>query len=1107
MVAELLPRIPPGKEIPVSQGAACAACPFRDAPFVPPRGMWHQPDLFIIGESPGRQELAQGRPFVGASGRRLETDLGQVQDLGRVRMTNAVACNPDGQTTPSQLAIKACRPRLLAEIREASPKAILSLGAVPLKALTGDQGASIMKRRGQVFVHAETGISVLPTVHPAAVLRNRLLWPDFAADLEKVQDLHVTPSLTEHVRPRGLVVDDAAWAVPMLRWLHARESTIVVDVETDSDLTKKGPGPRFGEDKILAVALSWGDGSDALVLGEKALEDRATIAALKALLEDPATAVLAWNGKFDLKFLWASYRIRARLAFDGILAHYCHAPGTKVLKRDLTWAKIEDLTPGDELVAFNETGNYAMRPGRVLATNRFVTECFEVITEKGRMVCSADHLWLVSRERGRTRRVWRTTSDLAKGRGEYSLSFFVDPWEVDTSYDGGYMAGILDGEGCLSRSGTLKRTIGGDHYQLTFSQKPGPVLDRAVRILRERGFRAGVGSPRPTSGVCIVDICGSRAMLRAIGMFRPARMMRDTDRLWAGERKNAPIKILAINPIGEHEVVGIETDSATLVADGFFSHNCMDERRGTHDLKQRARIDDGAPDWEGEMHATWVERRKATLKAQLLASLSDKERRKKKHLSPRVPSPRRFGEYDRDLIYDYAALDAGYEMRLCRQYLPRLKAEGVERLNDYLLDLSDLLLVAEEHGVAVDVTKRAALDAQMTAEIADMLARLRSFTWGTFNPNSHIQLRTALFSPGYRNLRPGRKATRTSDGGWSTNKDVLDDLKGDPFVDLLIEYRRTVKLHASYVASLERLRYADGRIRPDFKLFGTVTGRLSELIMTIPKPDPKRPNIRDLFVPGDPETQTFAELDYSQGELRVLAAMSAEPVWVDAFRRGEDLHAIMQEAIGQGTLASHVAAWGGDELKGAQSYEAIRKSVKNTNFGAAYGLESKHLAKMWGWPEHKAWSFLQDYWAAIPTLRARLNEIKQFVWAGGVLETPWGRRRRYGLITDEDRHAIGNEASNFFPQSILNDCMLTSLLRFCRIWDPVTSGVCPVILMHDSVVLEARKGVAMEAARTLKGIMEAVPRERLAGWWRAEVPFTVDVKVGPSWGLVQKVAL
>jgi DNA polymerase I-like protein with 3'-5' exonuclease and polymerase domains len=252
-------------------------------------------------------------------------------------------------------------------------------------------------------------------------------------------------------------------------------------------------------------------------------------------------------------------------------ADYCLAPGTRVLTADLRWQPIEEVEVGQELVGFDEDlGGHkcSFRGAVVQATKRLVQPCYRVVTSRGQCIASAMHGWVVRPKLGRQVRAWVQTQELRVGD---KISFFADPWEEDTSWMGGYLSGFLDGEGWVSDGG---RCVG-------FGQNDGAVFAKVCAELRARGFMLDIDKNQ--NGCNRVRVAGEKAGLRLLGMLRPSRLMAGVRAGWDGRRtwgkKSKPAVVLAVEYLGERDVVAVQTSTRTFIAEGFLTHNSQIELR------------------------------------------------------------------------------------------------------------------------------------------------------------------------------------------------------------------------------------------------------------------------------------------------------------------------------------------------------------------------------------------------------------------------------------------------------------------------------------------------------------------------------------------------
>jgi hypothetical protein len=298
---------------------------------------------------------------------------------------------------------------------------------------------------------------------------------------------------------------------------------------------------------------------------------------------------------------WLRRRCKGEILRDGAREIRCLAPGTRILGADLNWHHVEDLRVGDELVAFDEWGqrarhwsslprtdsrrtrraNHAARTlsgqrGRtatVTSSGRSVKPCVEVQTDWGLVTCSTDHLWVVRDlpEDGHAGFFsWVQAGELREGD---CIKVAAPPWEPEASFDAGWLAGMFDGEGCLSSQAITRDS---KKWNLSVSQKSGPVLDRVCTVMST--LKIGYGLYR-NDPIYHVRVLGSLpTLLSVLGRLRPTRLLSKAvnGRIWDGVSTACwpTVRVHRVRDVGMREVVALGTSSSTLIAEGMLSHNC-----------------------------------------------------------------------------------------------------------------------------------------------------------------------------------------------------------------------------------------------------------------------------------------------------------------------------------------------------------------------------------------------------------------------------------------------------------------------------------------------------------------------------------------------------
>jgi len=264
---------------------------------------------------------------------------------------------------------------------------------------------------------------------------------------------------------------------------------------------------------------------------------------------------------------------------------YCLAPETKVLTDDLKWVPVGDLAVDDGIVGFDEfpEESYArkFKPTKVLNTGRAKLPSYEITLEDGTVIiASENHKWLIRYPNsGKTE--WRETKDLKKDFRFIKLS---DTWETDASWDAGYVAAGLDGEGYF----TLNETDGRHVLRLGFAQRDNPMMAEIKRILEDKGMYFSSSYNNGTYGdVENLYISRRSDVWKILGMYRPPRLLEVAkEKGYIGGRiDNVGLhRIVSVKSLGKREVVTLETESKTLLAEGYASHNSDPTYTNTVDL-------------------------------------------------------------------------------------------------------------------------------------------------------------------------------------------------------------------------------------------------------------------------------------------------------------------------------------------------------------------------------------------------------------------------------------------------------------------------------------------------------------------------------------------
>lgn len=249
------------------------------------------------------------------------------------------------------------------------------------------------------------------------------------------------------------------------------------------------------------------------------------------------------------------------------ICDHCLGIGMRILMADLTWKNAENISLGDRILAFSEEIKHGVTKyeyGEVTGVSIVQEPSYRITTSKGHeLISSHAHLWVASSP-GRHHPKWRRTEKLKLG---YNLRFLVEPWEIDTSYQSGWLAGMLDGEGSLS----------GLH--LGIGQKDDEVCDNLQGLL-EYYVKGNIHHTYRTQGLPFWNfrVTNVPDVLRLLGQVRPIRLLQKIPNYLEGVSplmvKNNRTAITSIEYIGVQDVVSIQTTTKTLITEGYLSHNC-----------------------------------------------------------------------------------------------------------------------------------------------------------------------------------------------------------------------------------------------------------------------------------------------------------------------------------------------------------------------------------------------------------------------------------------------------------------------------------------------------------------------------------------------------
>ncbi len=427
----------------------------------------------------------------------------------------------------------------------------------------------------------------------------------------------------------------------------------------------------------------------------------------------------------------------------------------------------------------------------------------------------------------------------------------------------------------------------------------------------------------------------------------------------------------------------------------------------------------------------------------------------------------------------YCGADSATALALHDFFAPRLRETSLEPLlAEIELPLVEVLVDMEWAGIAIDRSVFERLSRELGADLARLERDISQAAGTELNLNSPKQLATVLFE---KHQLPVLKKTKT---GPSTDADVLEQLAamGHGLPRLILEYRELQKLKSTYVDALPaEVNPKTGRIHTSFNQTGAATGRLSSSdpnLQNIPVRSTRGEAIRRGFVPA--AGSVFLVADYSQIELRLMAHLSGDPGFIEAFRQGGDIHRQTAALIFGVPLAEVTSD--------------MRARAKTINFATIYGQGAFALSRQLGISQEDAKSFIARYFERFAGVRAFLDRQVQLARERGYVETLFKRRRYIPEIRDRNynlRAYAERTAQNSPLQGSAADLIKLAMVRVHRGLRDRGLASRMLLQVHDELVFEVPTGEVVVMRDLVRTSMETVVK--------LEVPLVVDIGVGPNW--------
>lgn len=412
-------------------------------------------------------------------------------------------------------------------------------------------------------------------------------------------------------------------------------------------------------------------------------------------------------------------------------------------------------------------------------------------------------------------------------------------------------------------------------------------------------------------------------------------------------------------------------------------------------------------------------------------------------------------------------------------YFKKLLADNKAEKLYYETELPLALTLSrmEREGMALDADGLAAYNAELEERIEERKRNIYTLAGCEFNINSPKQLGEVLFE---KLGLPGIKKTKS---GFSTDADTLEHLRQyHPIVNEILDYRTVAKLKSTYGDGLLAALSDDGRLHTSFRHAYTQTGRLSSAepnLQNIPIKTPEGRELRKFFVAKNSE-YCLVDADYSQIELRILAALSGDETMIKTFIDGGDIH-----------TATACQVFG---VEPEQVTAQMRKSAKAVNFGIVYGISDFSLAGDIGVSRKEAAAYIEGYFTKYPGVKRYLEQLCDNATDNGYVTTLFGRRRYIPELSAQKKtmQALGRRLAMNTPiQGTAADIIKMAMVETERALK--SSGLCAKLILqvHDELIVECKVEDADKVCVLLRDKMENAAK--------LSVPLSVDIHIGDSW--------
>jgi DNA polymerase-1 len=439
------------------------------------------------------------------------------------------------------------------------------------------------------------------------------------------------------------------------------------------------------------------------------------------------------------------------------------------------------------------------------------------------------------------------------------------------------------------------------------------------------------------------------------------------------------------------------------------------------------------------------------------------------------------GDLKPEDISDYACEDADITFQLKQLFEPEIQKDHLKELfYEMEMPLVEVLKEIEQEGIAIDVAGLNEYSKQLEITLIELEKGIKAEAGMDFNVDSPKQLGEILFDV----LKISAKAKKTKTGQYATSEDILQKHEKDhPIIPMILQYRQLRKLKSTYVDPLPTMTdKVDGRIHTSFMQTVTATGRLSSNnpnLQNIPIRTENGREIRKSFIPRNTDF-TLMAVDYSQIELRIIAALSKDVAMIEAFKSGHDIHKATAAKV------FHVQL---DEVTREQ-----RSAAKAVNFGIIYGQSAFGLSQNLGISRTEAKGIIDSYFEQYATIKNYMDGAVTQAREKGYVETIMQRRRYLPDINSSNAVVRGfaeRNAVNAPIQGSAADIIKMAMVAVYRAMQQQDLKSKMILQVHDELVFDVHNSE--------KDLMKKLVKEAMENAIQLEVPMEVELQFGDNW--------